>query len=121
MKLSFHGAAREVTGSCFLLTVKDADRRDRRILIDAGMFQGERMCGDKNKLPFGFDPASVDAVFVTHPHADHTGRLPKLIKEGFTGPITMTHPCKALTKVVLEDAYHIMTVNAEKCGDDVLY
>lgn len=121
MKLSFHGAAREVTGSCFLLTAKDAGGRDRRLLIDCGMFQGERMCGDKNMVPFGFEPSEVDAVFVTHPHADHTGRLPKLIKEGFVGPITMTHPCKALTKVVLDDAFHIMTENAEKCGDEVLY
>ncbi len=121
MKLSFHGAAREVTGSCFLLTAKDADGRDRRLLIDCGMFQGERMCGDKNMVPFGFAPSEIDAVFVTHPHADHTGRLPKLIKEGFAGPITMTHPCKALTKVVLDDAFHIMTENAEKCGDEVLY
>jgi metallo-beta-lactamase family protein len=121
MKVSFHGAAREVTGSCFLLTANDADGRERRLLVDCGMFQGERLCGDKNRLPFGFDPAAVDAAFVTHPHADHTGRLPKLIREGFAGPVHMTPPCKALTRIVLEDARHIMTENAEKCGDDVLY
>ncbi len=121
MTLSFHGAAREVTGSCFLLTVKDAEGKERRLLIDCGMFQGERLCGDKNFQPFGFDPKTVDAVYVTHPHADHTGRLPKLIDEGYAGPITMTRPCKALAKIVLEDAFHIMTENAEKCGDQVLY
>jgi metallo-beta-lactamase family protein len=121
MTLSFHGATREVTGSCFLLTAKDADGRERRLLFDCGMFQGERMCGYKNFQPFGFDPKSVDAVFVTHPHADHTGRLPKLIKEGYEGPITMTRPCLALTKIVLEDAYHIMVDNAKRCDDKVLY
>lgn len=121
MKISFHGAANEVTGSCFLLTANDADGRERRIVIDCGMFQGERMCGDKNSVAFGFDPKTVDAVFVTHPHADHTGRLPKLIKEGYAGTITMTRPCVALTRIVLEDAFHIMSENAEKCGDMVLY
>lgn len=121
MNLSFHGANNEVTGSCHLLTAKDANGIDRRILIDCGMFQGERMCGDKNMVAFGFDPSTLDAVFVTHPHADHTGRLPKLIKEGYKGPITMTLPCKALTTVVLNDAFHIMTENAEKCDDKVLY
>src|SRR3989339_164957 len=121
MKISFHGANNEVTGSCFLLTANDAHGKEHRLLVDCGMFQGERMCGDKNMSPFGFDPSSLDAVYVTHPHADHTGRLPKLIKEGYAGPITMTHPCKALTKVVLDDAYHIMSENAKKCGDRVLY
>jgi len=121
MKISFHGAANEVTGSCFLLTAKDADGRERRLLIDCGMFQGERLCGEMNLAPFGFDPKTIDAVFVTHAHADHVGRLPKLIKEGYAGPITMTIPSKSLTRIVLEDAYHIMSENAEKCGDAVLY
>lgn len=121
MHLSFHGANNEVTGSCHLLTTKDANGKDCRILIDCGMFQGERMCGDKNKVAFGFDPKSIDAVFVTHPHADHTGRLPKLITEGYTGPIYMAEPCLSLTKIVLKDAFHIMSENADKCGDDILY
>jgi len=121
MKLSFHGAAREVTGSCFLLEAQDGQGETRRLLFDCGLYQGERMCGSKNLEEFGFDPKTIDAVYITHPHADHTGRLPKLIDQGYTGPITMTHPCKALTKVVLEDAFHIMTENAEKCDDPVLY
>ena len=121
MRLSFHGAAREVTGSCCLLTVNDAEGKERRLLIDCGMFQGERLCGSKNFEAFGFDPKAVDAVYVTQPHADHTGRLPKLVREGYAGSITMTQPCKALTKIVLEDAFHIMEENAKKCGDRVLY
>jgi metallo-beta-lactamase family protein len=121
MKLSFHGAVHEVTGSCILLNVKDADGVDRQFLFDCGMFQGEKETTEMNLQPFGFDPKAIDAVFVTHPHADHTGRLPKLINEGYTGPITMTRPCRALTQIVLEDAYHIMTENAERSGYPVLY
>lgn len=121
MKLSFHGAVRGVTGSCFLLTVTDLEGAEHRLLFDCGLYQGERMCGSKNFDDFGFDPASVDAVFITHPHADHTGRLPKLFDEGYTGPVYMTEPCVGLSRLVLEDAFHIMSENAERCDDKVLY
>ena len=117
MRITVYGAANDVTGSCYLVEVAD-----QRFLIDCGMFQGEeRMCGSKNMNPFGFDPKTVEAVFVTHPHADHTGRLPKLIKEGFAGRVVMTRPCCALTRIVLEDAAHIMAENAKRCDDPVLY
>lgn len=79
------------------------------------------MCGTRNFEEFGFDPKEIDAVFITHPHVDHTGRLPKLIKEGYTGPVYMLHPCVTLSKIVLEDTAHIMQENADKCGDQVLY
>jgi metallo-beta-lactamase family protein len=121
VKISFHGADREVTGSCHLLEVADSAGKAHKLLIDCGMFQGERMCGDKNMTPFGFDPKSIEAVFVTHPHADHTGRLPKLVKEGYAGRVTMTEPGRALTRIVLEDAQHVMEDNAKRCGDPVLY
>ncbi len=121
MNISFHGAVREVTGSCNLLNVKDDQGQEHRFLIDCGMFQGEHMCGDKNMIPFAFDPKKIEAVFITHPHADHTGRLPKLVDGGFQGSIYMTHPCAGLSKIVLEDAYHIMTEEAQRCGSSVLY
>ena len=116
MRLSFHGAAREVTGSCHLLETKSA-----KLLIDCGMFQGERMCDARNRQPFDFDPKTIDAVIVTHPHADHTGRLPLLVERGFHGPIYLTEPTMALTRLVLDDAFHIMTDNAKRCGDEILY
>ncbi|MEK7105639.1 MAG: MBL fold metallo-hydrolase [Patescibacteria group bacterium] len=116
MRLSFHGAAREVTGSCMLL-----ESGSTKLLIDCGMFQGERMCGRKNFDEFGFDPATITAVVVTHPHLDHVGRLPRLVQLGFTGPIYFTEPAAALTRIVLEDAAHVMTDNAERCGDETLY
>ena len=121
MKISFHGAAQEVTGSCHRLTVMDAQGKERQVMFDCGMFQGEQMCGSKNQDEFGFDPATLDAVFISHPHADHTGRIPKLIKDGYRGPIYLTEPCLSLTKLVLEDAFHVMKEDAEKCGSSVLY
>jgi len=116
MRLSFHGAVREVTGSCFLLETKEAT-----ILVDCGMFQGERMCAEKNFETFGFDPAKIDAVFVTHSHLDHTGRLPILHKGGFNGLIYMTEPAIPLSRLVLEDAFHIMSENAKRSDDKMLY
>lgn len=121
MKLSFHGAAQEVTGSCHRLEMLDADGKPHAILFDCGMFQGEHLCGSKNQDEFGFDPKMIDAVFVSHPHADHTGRLPKLVKEGYRGSIYMVEPCVGLAKLVLEDAHHIMKEEATKCGSSVLY
>jgi len=121
MKLSFHGAVRGVTGSCHRLQIQDADGKYHQLLFDCGMFQGEHMCGSKNFEEFGFRASEIEAVFITHPHADHTGRLPKLMKEGFKGKIYMIEPCVGLARLVLEDAHHIMTENANKCGSPVLY
>lgn len=121
MQISFHGAAHEVTGSCHLLTTKDANGVEHKLLVDCGMFQGEQLCGSKNLQPFGFEPKEIEAVFVTHPHADHTGRLPRLVKEGFSGKIYMVEPCVGLSKLVLEDAFHIMLEDADKCGSSILY
>lgn len=121
MQLSFHGAAREVTGSCHLLTALDASGTERRILIDCGMFQGKTYADPRNNEPFGFDPETLDAVLVTHAHADHTGRLPKLVGDGYAGRIVMTNPTSPLMMVVLEDAYHIMEENARRSGEPMLY
>jgi metallo-beta-lactamase family protein len=121
MKLVFSGAQRGVTGSCHLLKTKDADSNELQLLFDCGMFQGQQLCGTKNQEEFGFDPKEIDAVFITHPHADHIGRLPRLVREGFEGKIYMTTPCLALARIVLEDAHHIMKEDAQKCGSSVLY
>lgn len=121
MKISFHGAAREVTGSCHRLELIDSEKKSHAILFDCGMFQGEHLCGNKNQDAFGFEAGAIEAVFVSHPHADHTGRLPKLVREGFNGPIYMVEPCVGLAKLVLEDAHHIMKEEADTCGSSVLY
>lgn len=121
MRLSFHGAAREVTGSCHQVEVKDANGKTHQYLFDCGMFQGEHMCGTKNQDEFGFDPSTIETIFVSHPHADHTGRLAKIVSQGFIGTIYMVEPCVGLSRLVLEDAHHIMKEEAEKCGSPVLY
>lgn len=116
MRLTFHGAVEDVTGSCFVLEVEHG-----KLVIDCGMHQGERMCSKKNLEPFGFDPSHITAAVVTHAHFDHTGRLPDLVKQGFAGKIFMTPPTKALTQIILEDSVHVMRENARKCGDTVPY
>ncbi|MDQ7814740.1 MAG: MBL fold metallo-hydrolase [Patescibacteria group bacterium] len=103
MKISFHGAAREVTGSCFLV-----ENDDCRVLVDCGMHQGTTVADAENFKDFPFDPKTVDAVIVTHAHLDHVGRLPKLVKEGFKGKIYATPPTVELASVVLKDAEQVM-------------
>jgi len=82
IKLSFHGACREVTGSCNLL-----EHEGQKFLVDCGIFQGERFAAERNLEDFHFDPAEIEYVFLTHAHVDHCGRLPKLYKDGFRGKI----------------------------------
>jgi metallo-beta-lactamase family protein len=103
MQISFHGATREVTGSCYLV-----DDGNHRILIDCGMFQGSAFADAKNFRDFAFDPKTIDAVVVTHAHLDHVGRLPKLVKQGFKGKIYCTPPTAKLAQLVLEDAEQVM-------------
>ncbi len=116
MKLSFHGGVRGVTGSCFLLEVSSG-----KLLIDCGMFQGERMVAQENLEEVGFNADDIDAGVITHAHYDHTGRYPLIVKQGFRGPIYTTPPTKALASIVLEDAQHVMSENARRNGDAVLF
>jgi len=102
MKLSFHGADRGVTGSCHLIEVAGC-----RILVDCGMFQGSRELHEENAAPFGFDPAAVDFLLLTHAHLDHCGRLPLLAKRGFRGEIITTAASRELSRLVLLDSAHL--------------
>lgn len=102
IKLSFHGGAREVTGACYLLESEKA-----KILIDCGLFQGTNECEELNFEPFKFKPEEIDALFVTHGHLDHVGRISKLVKEGFRGKIYSTSPTKDLSRLILDDALHL--------------
>ncbi|MFY8166472.1 MAG: MBL fold metallo-hydrolase, partial [Sediminibacterium sp.] len=100
MKVSFHGAARTVTGSKHLLQLKNGES----VLLDCGLFQGMGRETDPLNAHFGFDPTKVDYVILSHAHIDHTGLLPKLTKEGFLGKIYCTPGTKALTEILLEDS-----------------
>ena len=102
MRLSFHGADRDVTGSCHLV-----ECAGRRVLIDCGLYQGSRELAEENAGDFGFDAASVDFVLLTHAHLDHCGRLPLLTKRGFRGEIIATGATRELARLVMLDAAHL--------------
>lgn len=106
--LTFLGAAGTVTGSKFLL-----DSGRARVLVDCGLFQGDRSWREQNWEPLPIDPASVDAVVVTHAHLDHCGYLPVLVKDGFTGPVVCTPETAALLPIVLRDAAHLQEQEAQ--------
>lgn len=116
VKLTFHGGARSVTGANYLIETEQA-----KVLVDCGLAQGTRHAEKENYKPFPYDVSTIDAVFVTHAHIDHTGRLPKLIKDGFRGKIFMTPPTKDLAELMLDDAYGIMQEEAKREETDALY
>jgi metallo-beta-lactamase family protein len=100
MKLSFHGAARTVTGSKHLLTLTNGTK----YLLDCGMFQGLGRETDALNRNWGFDPGEVKALILSHAHIDHSGLIPRLVKAGFQGRIYCTPATKDLTAVLLEDS-----------------
>jgi metallo-beta-lactamase family protein len=108
MKLEFYGAATEVTGSCHILHVGG-----RRVLLDCGLIQGSRRDEERNRDPFPFDAAKIDAVILSHAHLDHCGRLPLLVKRGFRGPVFAHEASCELTAILLADAAHLAERDAE--------
>lgn len=114
--IGFYGGTGSVTGANFLLNTGE-----EKILIDCGLVQGSAFAQKENEVPFGYDPRTVDMLFVTHAHADHIGRIPKLVKDGFTGVIYSTPPTRDLAEVMLEDAYKVMVFESQKQGTPILY
>lgn len=102
MRLTFHGAAGCVTGSRFLV-----QSGETRLLVDCGLFQGYKVLRERNWHPLPFDPASLDAVVLTHAHVDHSGYLPALVRDGFTGPVIATKATRDLCNILLPDSGHI--------------
>lgn len=109
VELCFHGAAQTVTGSCMEF------RWDgKTFLVDCGLFQGSRTLERLNREPFAFDPRQIDAVVLTHAHIDHSGLLPRLIRDGFEGPVWCTQPTRDLLDYMLPDAGRIQEAEAER-------
>ena len=107
MRISFHGAAREVTGSCHLVETNDA-----RLLLDCGLIQGGKERHERNREPLPFDAKDLTRVILSHAHIDHSGRLALLLKAGYTGSILTTKPTARLLSILLPDSGRIQEEDA---------
>lgn len=118
LKLKFCGGVGSVTGANFLLTDGKI-----KILVDCGLEQGSggKCEDDPNRAPFPYKPSEIDFLFITHAHADHIGRIPKLVKDGFRGKIFSTPNTLELVQFMFEDAVKINEMEAKKCDIDPMY
>lgn len=114
--LGFYGGVGSVTGANFML-----DTGKVALLIDCGLVQGDKFALQKNAEPFVYDPAKVDYLLVTHAHADHIGRIPKLVRDGFSGVIYSTTATKELSAIMMRDALKVMQFEAKRYGETPLY
>ena len=116
MKLSFYGGAGEVSGANYVL-----ESGEGRIMVDCGLHQGSHYAERKNFEPFPYNPRDIEAVFVTHAHIDHIGRLPKFWKDGFRGTIYSTPATKDFAELLLLDSEHILSEESEREKKPPLY
>src|SRR3989344_2699052 len=114
--LTVWGGAGTVTGANFFL-----DIGDKKILVDCGILQQEHACSEENFKAFPFDVTAIDALVVTHAHADHIGRIPKLVRDGLRGTIHSTPATKDLSALMFDDAISVMKEHEEKEGCGLLY
>jgi metallo-beta-lactamase family protein len=110
ISVTFWGGVGTVTGANFLLQTEPpgADSPNDKILVDCGLFQGPRVADDPNYHPFPYNPAEIKALFITHAHLDHIGRIPKLVHDGFRGKIYSTSPTKEIAALSLEDSLGVL-------------
>jgi metallo-beta-lactamase family protein len=116
MKLTFYGGVGEATGANYVL-----ESGGLKIMIDCGLHQGSHYASKENFDPFRYDPKEIAAVFITHPHLDHIGRLPSLVKAGFTGKIYSTSATKDFAELMLLDSEHILSKEADRERKPPLY
>lgn len=119
-EITFWSGAGEVTGANFMLEFGEEGKRTR-LLIDCGSVQGTDEAEARNGAAFPFSPESVDALIVTHAHLDHIGRIPKLVRDGFKGPIISSAPTKDLAALMFDDALSIMAERAARGGAAPIY
>ena len=111
--IAFHGAAGTVTGSRYLVTAHTGPAQDEKVLVDCGMYQGIKDLRERNWAPTPFDASEVPFVVLTHAHIDHSGMLPRLVKNGFKGRIVATQATYELAQLLLMDAAHLQEEDAE--------
>ena len=116
MKLTFYGGTGEATGSNYML-----ESGGTRIMVDCGLHQGGHYAEKENFESFPYDPKSVTAVFITHSHLDHIGRLPSLTKAGFAGAIYATPATKDFAELMLYDSEHLLLSEALREKKEPLY
>lgn len=114
--LGFYGGVGSVTGANFML-----DTGKLAVLVDCGLVQGDKFANETNAEPFVYDPEKADVLLVTHAHADHIGRIPKLVRDGFAGKIYSTEPTRALARLMFDDALKIMQMEAKRDQREVMY
>jgi metallo-beta-lactamase family protein len=103
------GGVGTVTGSCYLVESVDG----KKVLVDCGLFQGGKQMDERNWQDWGFDPKQIKTLFLTHAHIDHSGKIPKLVRDGFQGQIITSPPTAELCGIMLLDAAHIQEMDAE--------
>lgn len=116
MKISFLGGEGTATGSLFLIEIGG-----KKMLIDCGLYQGEKYGSDLNREDFTFEPNDISYLFVTHAHLDHVGRIPKMVHEGFSGQIVSTAPTRDMAELILLDSYRILSKEALRDNLPPLY
>ena len=114
--ITFVNGVGEVTGSNFLV-----ESNEMKILVDCGLVQGVSFAEKENRVPFAYDPGSIDFLLVTHAHIDHIGRIPKLVKDGFQGKIYSTYATKEISEEMFKDALKILQMEGRKNGLPDLY
>lgn len=119
MKFTFYGGAGSVTGVNIMLSSEKEN--GAKILFDCGLVQGEKIGDPKNHEPFSYDLKTVDALFISHAHIDHTGRIPKLVKDGYRGPIYSTAPTKDIARLLLSDSLGILAKESERDHLPLIY
>ncbi len=122
IKVGFYGGAGWVTGANFLLeNVAQSREETVKILIDCGMYQGDDNTDEMNYAHFSYDPKDIDILFVTHAHADHIGRIPRLVRDGFRGKIYSTKASFDIARIMLDDSLKIIQYEAKKKEIEPMY
>ena len=103
------GGAGSVTGSNYLIESPEG----KKVLVDCGLFQGGKQMEKRNWMDWVFDPKQISTLFLTHAHIDHSGRIPKLVKDGFQGEIITSPPTAELCGIMLLDSAHIQEMDAQ--------